>query len=168
MNESPGKAILEVEEQLQSVLMGLQRFQRASAQLEQGRESLAEVGKQVQTLVQQASESLQPALDAVATLRRLDPDTLLGRVTAVASAVQEQLSRVEHQQTVELQRTRAVIETAVTEIQGISRLLPTGLTKIEGSVAEAKTAAAATRPYLYLSVGLGVVNLLLVVLLLMR
>lgn len=86
-----GKGLVEAEEQLQQVMAGLQRFQRAAEGLERGQESLQAAALQVERLAEQASHSLAPALEAVATLRRLDPDALLAQTRTVADHLEAAL-----------------------------------------------------------------------------
>lgn len=91
---STGTTLVEVEEQLQQVMVGLERFRRAAESLENGRRTLEETAVQVKGLVDQAGASLKPAVDAVATLKKLDPDLLLGQVVEAAASVSEQLGQV--------------------------------------------------------------------------
>lgn len=91
MAASTGQTLVAVEEQLQAVLAGLERFLRARDQFERGCAALDATAARATELVQQAEQCLSPALAAVAALRRLDPDRLLREVSAAALGVQDQL-----------------------------------------------------------------------------
>lgn len=163
-----GKDLVRLEEELQHVMKGLQRFQSATETLEQGRQSMQETAEKVRELLNQARQSLQPALDAVAALRRLDPDTLLDQVTEAASAVKQQLDRIERQHSDELERTRQSAEKAAGDVQQVSKDLPTSFGKVMAVVERIESSASANRTLLLVASGLGVVNVALLVILLMR
>lgn len=163
-----GKDLVKLEEELQRVMKGLQRFQSATETLEQGRQSIEETAEHVQELINQAQHSLQPALDAVAALRRLNPDTLLGQVTEAANAVKQQLDRIERQYSAELERTRQSAEKAAGEVQQVSKELPTSFGKVMAAMERVESSVSANRTLLLLASGLGVINVALLVILLMR
>lgn len=204
MSATAGKAIIEVEEQLQAVLASLKRFERATAKLDQGRESLDAAAEQVQELMNQAALTLQPAAEAVAELRRLNPDWLLEQVSTAASAVQEQLDRaghhvstaaatvqeqldrveqqaltaastvqeqldrVEQEQRGELQRARTASEAAVTVIRSLGESVPASLTRVQAELVTTKALVGSSRLLLYGALGVGLLNVVLIGVLLIR